>query len=118
MCTSLRQERDAATDRRKELWRKEQQLGDALKTTTSELDKAQRTLQHTMSRSQWEAIVAVKRIAHEKGIQARSAVPPPPCAASPPARPCAPLRAPGQRANPACSRRAAKPSACRTRAQP
>ena len=43
MCTALRQERDAATDRRKELWRKEQQLG-ALKTTTSELDKAQRTL--------------------------------------------------------------------------
>jgi len=69
MCTSLRQERDAATDRRKELWRKEQQLGDARKSTTSELDKAQRTLQHTMSRSQWEAIVAVKRIAHEQGIQ-------------------------------------------------
>ena len=69
MCTALRQERDAATDRRKELWRKEQQLGDALKTTTSELDKAQRTLQHTMSRSQWEAVVAVKRIAEEKNIQ-------------------------------------------------
>ena len=32
MCTSLRQERDAATDRRKELWRKEQQLGDAQDT--------------------------------------------------------------------------------------
>ena len=98
MCTSLRQERDAATDRRKELWRKEQQLGDALKTTTSELDKAQRTLQHTMSRSQWEAIVAVKRIAHDKGIQARRAVPPPPPPPPAqrrllraPARPCAPL---------------------------
>lgn len=69
MCTALRQERDAATDKRKELWRKEQQLGDALKSTASELEKAQRTLQHTMSRAQWEAVVAVKRIAHEKGIQ-------------------------------------------------
>jgi hypothetical protein len=36
-----------------------------------------------MSRTQWEAVVAVKRIAHEKGIQARSAAS------------CAPLRAPG-----------------------
>ena len=80
-CTALKQERDAATDRRKELWRKEQTLGEALKTTTSELDKAQRTLQHTMSRSQWESIAAVKRIAHEKGIQARNAarLPCPPC---------------------------------------
>ena len=68
-CTTLRQQRDAKTDRRKELWRKEQQLSEALKTTTSDLDRAQRTLQHTMSRSQWEAIAAVKRIAREKGIK-------------------------------------------------
>ena len=97
MCTALRQERDAATDKRKELWRKEQQLGDALKGTAAELEKAQRTLQHTMSRAQWEAVVAVKRIAQEKGIQARSA--PPFCAhrvlpATPPASlVCAPPHA-------------------------
>ena len=62
-CTALRQERDAATDRRKELWRKEQQLGESLKGAVSDLEKAHRILQHTMSRAQWEAIAAVKRIA-------------------------------------------------------
>ena len=112
MCTALRQERDVATDKRKELWRKEQQLGDALKSTASELEKAQRTLQHTMSRAQWEAVVAVKRIAHEKGIQVRSAAtsPPPPPPSVHRATSCAPLRAPAPRATPACSRCAARPA--------
>jgi len=68
-CTALRQERDAATDRRKEVWRKEQQLGESLKTTVSDLDKAHRTLQHSMSRSQWEAIDRVKQIAAQQNIK-------------------------------------------------
>ena len=40
----------------------------ATKTGHAELEKAKRTLQHSMSRSQWEAVAAAKRITAEKNI--------------------------------------------------
>ena len=68
-CAELRAERDSATDERKTLWRKEQELIGARKSAADELDKAHRTLQHSMSRQQWEAVSAVRRIASEKKIK-------------------------------------------------
>ena len=68
-CASLRQDRDEATDKRKKLWRKEQELQQTAKANAADLEKARRTLQHSMSRAQWDAVQAVKRIATEQRIQ-------------------------------------------------
>ena len=64
----LKLKRDQKTDVRKGLWREEQELQQSSKTAQAELDKARRTLQHSMSRAQSEAIAAVKRIAAEQKI--------------------------------------------------
>lgn len=66
---SLREDRDKLTDQRKQLWRKEQEMTESRRSSQAELEKAQRTLQHSMSRSQWEAVAAVKRIAAEKKMK-------------------------------------------------
>lgn len=68
-CTTLQQERDAQADARKHLWRKEQELLQAINTNAADLDKARRTLQHSMSRAQWDAVQAVKRITSEQRIK-------------------------------------------------
>lgn len=67
-CVTHRTEHSKLTDRRKQLWRQEQELAEAMRTHTAELDKAQRTLQQSMSRSLWESVEAVRHIAAEKGI--------------------------------------------------
>ena len=67
-CTELRARRDKATDERKGLWHKEQELAVARRTASEELDKARRTLQQSMSRQQWEAICAVRSIATKRGL--------------------------------------------------
>ena len=46
-----------------------QELLNTRKEKLDELDRARRTLQHSMSRQQWEAIAAVKRIAAEKNLK-------------------------------------------------
>ena len=51
------------------LWRKEQELGAARKQASEELERAQRVLQHSMSRQQSEAISAVRRIVKQKKIR-------------------------------------------------
>lgn len=61
-------EHSKLTDQRKQLWRKEQELAEVKKTHQTTLDKAHRTLQQSMSRSLWESVQAVQRIAQEKGI--------------------------------------------------
>ena len=66
---SLREKRDKLTDARKRLWRKEQEVSEGRRSSQAELEKARRTLQHSMSRQQWEAVSAVKRIAAEKKIK-------------------------------------------------
>ena len=67
--SQLRSTRNTATDERKALWRKEQELVDARKTAGEQLESSRRTLQHSMSRPQWVAIEAVRRIAKEKKIK-------------------------------------------------
>ena len=67
-CAELKTARDAAADERKALWREEQELLTASKEAAAELERAERTLQHSMSRAQWEAVAAVRRIAAEKKI--------------------------------------------------
>jgi len=67
-CATHRTKHSKLTDTRKQLWRKEQELAESTKTRTADLDKAQRTLQQSMSRSLWESVQAVKRIAAEKQI--------------------------------------------------
>ena len=68
-CVEFGRQRDTATDERKALWRKEQELVEARRTASDDLDKAHRTLQHSMSRQQWEAICAVRKIAKDKKIK-------------------------------------------------
>jgi len=65
----LQQDRDAKAGVRKGLWRQEQELLHAMKTNEAELDKARRTLQYSMSRAQWDAVQAVKRIAAQQKIK-------------------------------------------------
>lgn len=67
-CAELRAQRDAAADERKSLWRREQQLNTAARAMTSDLEKAQRSLQHSMPRAQWDAVAAVSEIAREKKV--------------------------------------------------
>ena len=68
-CVKFREQRDAAADERKSLWREEQHIASARRVAAEDLDKAQRTLQHSMSPSQWQAACAVKRIAAEKRMR-------------------------------------------------
>ena len=68
-CSDLRAERDKTTDERKALWRQEQDLNDAQRTVGDEMDRARRSLQHSTSRHQWEAISAVRKIAEEQHIK-------------------------------------------------
>eukprot|EP00966_Prymnesium_polylepis_P176870 4095935-Prymnesium_polylepis.1 len=67
-CAELRTERDAKADARKELWKKEQELAQAVKANAEECEKAHRKLQHSMSRAQWDAVQAVKRITKDQRI--------------------------------------------------
>ena len=68
-CAKLRAQRDEATDQRKNLWRQEQELIASRKQVADDLDKAHRTLQHSMSQQQWEAVTAVKKFARDKKIK-------------------------------------------------
>ena len=61
--------RDEKTDQRKAMWKTAHEYKEAQKTSAEKLDKAKRNLQHSMSRSQWEAVAAAKRIAAEQKIK-------------------------------------------------
>ena len=65
----MRAQRDDATDERKLLWRKEQEVTAGRKAAIDELDKAHRTLQHSMSKQQWDAINVVRKMAAEKRMK-------------------------------------------------
>ena len=64
----LKEKRDELIDRRKRLWRDQEKVQEEASASRTDLDKAQRKLQHSMARAQWEAVAAVKRIAKEKKI--------------------------------------------------
>eukprot|EP00967_Tisochrysis_lutea_P079236 scaffold108315_cov30-Tisochrysis_lutea.AAC.3 len=67
-CVAHRARHSKLTDARKQLWRREQELAEATRARTADLDKADRTLQQSMSRALWESVQAVRRIATEKEI--------------------------------------------------
>ena len=68
-CEELRAEQNKVTDERKALQRQERDLQHERKTASDALEKAHRTLQHSMSRSQWEAICAVRRIVEQQRVK-------------------------------------------------
>jgi len=68
-CARWRTEYAELTDQRKQLWRRDADVRKERKAIEEELAKAERTLAHSMSRTQWEAIDACKRIVREKQIK-------------------------------------------------
>jgi hypothetical protein len=57
------------TDQRKQMWRRDADVRKERKAIEEELAMPERTLAHSISRTQWEAIDACKRIVREKRIK-------------------------------------------------
>ncbi|KAI9723320.1 MAG: hypothetical protein M1812_001203 [Candelaria pacifica] len=62
-------ERDQLMDQRKELWREEAKLDSAISNTRQELDRADRTLSHTMDQNTSRGLAAVRRIKRQHGLE-------------------------------------------------
>jgi len=68
-CARWRTEYAEPTDQRKQLWRRDANVRKERKAIEEQLAKPERTLAHSMSRNQWEALDACKRIVREKRIK-------------------------------------------------
>ena len=61
--------RDHLIDDRKDLWREEAKLDSVVEKARQELDRADRTLSHTMDRDTSRGMAAVRRIKHQQNLE-------------------------------------------------
>ncbi|KAI9706490.1 MAG: Structural maintenance of chromosomes protein 3 [Candelina mexicana] len=66
---SAKDERDQLMDQRKELWREEAKLDSAISNAQQELDRADRTLSHTMDQNTSRGLAAVRRIKRQHNLE-------------------------------------------------
>lgn len=67
-CT-LRKDRDDSTNTRKELWREEAEIEETIQTLTEDLNKSERFLRSSVSKTIHNGIESVKTIVHEQKIE-------------------------------------------------
>ncbi|KAI9823016.1 MAG: Structural maintenance of chromosomes protein 3 [Thelocarpon impressellum] len=63
-----KEERDRLIDQRKELWREEAKLDSVVENARQELDRAERTLSHTMDQNTSRGLAAVRRIKRQHNL--------------------------------------------------
>jgi structural maintenance of chromosome 3 (chondroitin sulfate proteoglycan 6) len=65
----LKQERNDATNARKQHWKQDDGLGKQFEQARNQYETARRSLQYTMDRTQWQGLEAVKKVVAEKKIR-------------------------------------------------
>ncbi|KAI9799990.1 MAG: Structural maintenance of chromosomes protein 3 [Piccolia ochrophora] len=65
---TAKDERDRLMDERKELWREEAKLGTSVESARQELERADRTLSHTMDQNTSRGLAAVRRIKRQHNL--------------------------------------------------
>ncbi|KAJ5908797.1 Chromosome segregation protein SudA [Penicillium taxi] len=66
---NAKEERDRLMDQRKELWREEAKLDSILSSSSQEMERAERTLSHTMDNNTSRGLAAVRRIQRQLNLE-------------------------------------------------